>query len=148
MSGFKELDFFKRQEAAAIAKKAALEKFRAKAADPALADRLKERTARAAERKAIKDAREVEKAEIKSRDAERAPQAEVEPALQAERVKAEGAEWNASWKPNGKWRGTLDMLPANRALNACNHSPCWRLGSLRIARRLKLATRPPPKHTK
>jgi hypothetical protein len=63
MSGFKELDFFKRQEAAAIAKKAALEKFRAKAADPALADRLKERTARAAERKAIKDAREVEKAE-------------------------------------------------------------------------------------
>ena len=50
MSGFKELDFLKRQEAAAIAKKAALEKFRAKAADPALADRLTERAARAADR--------------------------------------------------------------------------------------------------
>ena len=48
MSGFKEPDFLKRQEAAAIAKKVALEKFRAKAADPALADRLTERTARAA----------------------------------------------------------------------------------------------------
>jgi Family of unknown function (DUF6481) len=92
MSGFKEPDFLKRQEAAAIAKKAALEKFRAKAADPALADRLTERTARAAERKAIKDAREVEKAETKSRDTERAQQAELKAALQAERVKAEGAE--------------------------------------------------------
>jgi hypothetical protein len=49
MSGFKEPDFLKRQEAAAIAKKAALEKFRTKAADPALADRLTERTARAAD---------------------------------------------------------------------------------------------------
>jgi hypothetical protein len=35
MSSFKEPDFLKRQEAAAIAKKVALEKFRAKAADPA-----------------------------------------------------------------------------------------------------------------
>jgi len=34
MSGFKEPDFLKRQEAAAIAKKAALEKFRAKARTP------------------------------------------------------------------------------------------------------------------
>jgi hypothetical protein len=53
MSGFKEPDFLKRQEAAAIAKKATLEKFRAKAADPALADRLTERTVRAVDRKAI-----------------------------------------------------------------------------------------------
>ena len=89
MSGFKEPDFLKRQEAVATAKKAALEKFRAKAADPALADRLTERMARAA---AIKDAREVEKAETKSRDTERAQQAELKAALQAERVKAEGAE--------------------------------------------------------
>jgi Family of unknown function (DUF6481) len=81
MSGFKEPDFLERQEAAAIAKKAALEKFRAKTADPALADRLTER----------------------------------------------------------KWRGTPAMLPANRALNACNHLPpestSWRLSSLRTARR-------------
>jgi hypothetical protein len=91
MSGFKEPDFLERKEAAAIAKKAALEKFRAKTADPALADRLTERTARAVDRKAIKAAREAEKAE-KSRETERARQAELEAALQAERVKAEGAE--------------------------------------------------------
>jgi hypothetical protein len=92
MSGFKEPDFLKRQEAAAIAKKAALEKFRAKAADPALADRLTERTARAVDRKAIKAAREAEKALTKTRETERAQQAEVEAALQAERVKAEGGQ--------------------------------------------------------
>jgi hypothetical protein len=75
MSGFKEPDSLKRQEAAAIAKKAALEKFRAKAADPALADRLTERAARAADRKAIKDVREAEKrAETKSCETERAQQ--------------------------------------------------------------------------
>ena len=91
MGGFKEPDFLKRQEAAAIAKKAALEKFRAKTADPALADRLTERTARAADRKAIK-AREAEKAETNSRETERAQQAELEAALQAERVKAEGGQ--------------------------------------------------------
>jgi hypothetical protein len=92
MSGFKEPDFLKRQEAAAIAKKATLDKFRAKAADPALADRLTERTARAADRKTIKDACEAEKAETKSRETERSQQAELEAALQAERVKAEGAQ--------------------------------------------------------
>ena len=59
--------------------------------DPALADRLTERTARAADRKAVKDARE-EKAETKSRETERSQQAELEAALQAERVKAEGAQ--------------------------------------------------------
>jgi|SRR5580700_1977693 hypothetical protein len=92
MSGFKEPDFLKRQEAAAIAKKAALEKFRAKAADPALADRLTERTVRAVDRKAIKAAREAEKALTKARETERAQQAELEAALQAERAKAEGAQ--------------------------------------------------------
>ena len=92
MSGFKEPDFLKRQEAAAIAKKATLEKFRAKAADPALADRLTERTVRAVDRKAIKAAREAEKALTKARETERAQQAEVEAALQAERAKAEGAQ--------------------------------------------------------
>ena len=85
-------DFLKRQEAAAIAKKVALGKFRAKAADPTLADWLTEQTARAADRKAIKDAREAEKAETKSRETKQAQQAELEAALQAERVKAEGAQ--------------------------------------------------------
>jgi len=92
MSGFKEPDFLKRQEAAAMAKKAALEKFRAKAADAALADRLTERTVRAVDRKAIKDAREAENAETNSRETEQAQQAELEAAVQTERVKAERAE--------------------------------------------------------
>ena len=89
---FKQPDLLERQQAAAKAKKAALEKFRAKAADPALADRLTARTASAADRKAIKNAREVEKAEKKARDAERAEQAKHDAALQAERAKAESAE--------------------------------------------------------
>jgi hypothetical protein len=50
MTGFKQPDFIERQEAAAKARKIALEKFRAMAADPALAEGLKARTASAAER--------------------------------------------------------------------------------------------------
>jgi hypothetical protein len=92
MTGFKQPNFLERQEAAIKAKKAALEKFRAKAADPALADRLTERMARAADRKTIKDIRAAEKAENESREAERAQQAEREATLQAERAKAEAAE--------------------------------------------------------
>ncbi len=92
MSGFKQPDLAERQQAAAKAKKAALEKFRAKAADPALADRLIARTASAADRKALKNLREREKAEKEARDAERAAQAARDAALQAERAKAESAE--------------------------------------------------------
>ena len=92
MSGFKQPDFLERQEAAAKAKKAARDKFRAKAADPALADRLTARESSAADRKAIKSARATEKAEKKVRDAERAEQAKRDAALQAERAKAESAE--------------------------------------------------------
>ncbi len=92
MSGFKQPDFLERQQAATKARKAALEKFRAKAADPALTDRLTARTASAADRKAIKNVRAIEKAEKKARDAERAQQAEREAAMQAERAKAESAQ--------------------------------------------------------
>jgi hypothetical protein len=92
MSGFKQPDLLERQQAAAKAKKAALEKFRAKAADPALSDRLIARTASAAARKAIKKAREIEKAEKKALEAERAQQAARDAALQAERAKAESAD--------------------------------------------------------
>ena len=49
MAGFKQPDFIEPREAAAKARKLALEKFRAKAADPALAERLTARAARAAE---------------------------------------------------------------------------------------------------
>jgi hypothetical protein len=91
MSGFKEPDFLERQEIAAEAKKVALEKFRARAVDPALAERLTARIASAASRRAAKDVRETEKAEKKARDAERAQQAERDAAVQAERAAAETA---------------------------------------------------------
>ena len=80
MSGFKGNKFTDRAEAAAAAKKAMLEKFRAKPSpdDPAV-------LARAAERKAIADAREVRAAERKlARDAEDARRAAEDAARQAE----------------------------------------------------------------
>jgi hypothetical protein len=92
MAGFKNPDLQERQEAAAKAKKAALQKFLAKAADPALAERLTARTAGAAERKAVRTVRDAEKAETKARDAERALKAERDAALQAERDKTERAQ--------------------------------------------------------
>jgi hypothetical protein len=92
MAGFKNPNLLERQQAGAKAKKAALEKFLAKAADPALAERLTARTASAADRKAIKTSREAEKAETKARNAERAQQAERDAAIEAERAKAERAE--------------------------------------------------------
>ena len=76
MAGFKQPDFIERQEAAAKARRGALESFRAKAADSALAEGMKARTTRAAERKAIKLAREIEKARKKAHETERAEQAE------------------------------------------------------------------------
>jgi hypothetical protein len=92
MTGFKQPDFLERQEAAVKAKKAALEKFRAKAADPGLADRLTARTAHAAERRVINNTREIERADKKARDAERARQAERDAAIAAERAKAESVD--------------------------------------------------------
>jgi hypothetical protein len=92
MAGFKQPDLIERQEAAAKARKAALEKFRAKAADPSLAERLTARTAHATEREAIKAKREVERAEQKAREAERTQQAERDAAIDAERVKVESAD--------------------------------------------------------
>jgi Family of unknown function (DUF6481) len=92
MTGFKQPDFLERQDAAIKAKKAALEKFRAKAADPALADRLTARTARAGERRALNTARAIEKADKKARDAERDQQAARDAAIAAERARAESAD--------------------------------------------------------
>jgi hypothetical protein len=92
MAGFKQPDFVERQAAAAKARKAALEKFRAMAADPALAEGLKARTVSATERRAVRTAREIEKAEKKAREAERAQQAERDSAMEAERATAESAQ--------------------------------------------------------
>src|ERR1700730_11657228 len=92
MAGFKNPNLLERQEAAAKAKKAALEKFLAKAADPALAERLTARTASAVDRRAVKTVRDAEKAETNAPRAEPALQAERDAALHAERNKAERAE--------------------------------------------------------
>jgi Family of unknown function (DUF6481) len=84
-------DFVERRNAATNAKKAALEKFRAHADDPGLAERQTTRAALAGERTAAKMAREIEKAERKARDAELAMEAKRAAEAQAERALAEAA---------------------------------------------------------
>jgi hypothetical protein len=84
MSGFKKPGFVERQNTAAQAKKAALEKFRVSAADPAFAERQTVRTASANTRKVAKNIRDIEKGEKKARDAERAQQAERDAAMRTE----------------------------------------------------------------
>jgi hypothetical protein len=104
MAGFRQPDFIERQEAAAKARKLALEKFRAKIADPALAKRLTARAVRAAERSGIKTSREIERAEKKAREAERAQQAERDAAIEAERAKAARDARYAARKSRSKRR--------------------------------------------
>jgi hypothetical protein len=88
----KEPEFLERQTAAANAKKALLERFRANAADPATATAQEKRVAEAAERTAARKVREAEKAERKAREAEAAAAAKREAAAQAEHAAAEMAE--------------------------------------------------------
>jgi hypothetical protein len=90
MNSFKKPDFVERRDAAAHAKKAALEKFRKSAADPAFAERQTARIANANTRRAAKNLREIEKAE-KVRDAKRSQQAEHDAAIRAEQAAAESA---------------------------------------------------------
>ena len=96
MSGFKDASFLDRRAAAATAKKAALERFRAQpgADDPAVAERqrarraiVEARAARAAEREAARLARDKELAEQKARDAALAQKAAEEAAERASREK-------------------------------------------------------------
>ena len=72
MSGFKEPSLSERQSAAATAKKAALERFRAlpRPGDPAFEQQQADRKSSAIERAAVRKTRAVEKAEQKVRDAE------------------------------------------------------------------------------
>ena len=101
MSGFKKPDFLDRQKSAAKAKKAALEKFRASAADPAFEERLGARIAGAAKRSAARNVRAMEKVE-KLRDAERDQQAERDAAMQAEHTAAESANREAALRAERK----------------------------------------------
>ena len=93
MGSFKEPSLAERQKAANTAKKAALKAFRENLSDPALAQRQVARhvtrITRAAERKAVKMAREVELAEQAARDQERAKQAELDAAAKAEQHAAQ-----------------------------------------------------------
>jgi len=91
MGGFKDPDFVERQNAATKARKAVLDKFRANAADPTVAERQVARAAGAADRAAARKVRATEKAEKKVADAEAAKQAERAAAEQAERERAEEA---------------------------------------------------------
>ena len=84
-------DFVERRNAATNAKKAALEKFRAHAIDPALAERQAARLALAGERTAAKKARKIKEAEGKAHDAELAMEAKRAADTQAERALAEAA---------------------------------------------------------
>src|SRR5262245_42718006 len=92
MGGFKDPDFVERQNAAAKARQAVLDKFRATAADPVLAERQTARMADASERAAARKARAAEKAEKQATAAEAAKQAERDAAAQAERARAEDAD--------------------------------------------------------
>lgn len=112
MSGFKEPSFADRQQAAREARKAILEKFRAKPGldDPAVMQRQAEREAQAALRNQAKLARDAAKAETKIREAEAAAQAALtlarekeelaakEIALEAERKAARDARYAARKK--------------------------------------------------
>jgi len=92
MTRFKEPDFKERQKAAAQAQKAALEKFRAKAADPAAAERQQPRAADGPDRAAVKQVRAAEKAERKARDTEAEKQTNRHAARAPERASAEKAK--------------------------------------------------------
>ena len=92
MGSFKDSDFIERQDTASRAKKAALEKFRANAADPAFAERQSAWMASAAERTAARRVREIERAEKRALDAEVAKQAEHDAAQRAQRALAENAD--------------------------------------------------------
>ena len=114
----KESDYIDRQQAAADAKKAMLEKFRAKAADPVAVELAKTRAAEAVARSAARKARETEKAERKIREAEAAAAAEREAAAraaaEAERVAAKAPNANAPRRRKPKPTATPAMPRARR----------------------------------
>jgi hypothetical protein len=99
MSSFQHPDYQQRQNTAAIAKQAMLQKFRAASEDPEVIRRHAARVAmnearlvRIAEREVAKQAREAELAEQAARDAELAAQARREAEEAEARLVAERAE--------------------------------------------------------
>jgi Family of unknown function (DUF6481) len=102
MRNFRNPDFIERQNTATKAKKAALEKFCANAADPAFAERRIARMADTANRTAAKKAHEVERVEKKALAAEVARQAERDAAALKERALIESANRDLAKQAEGK----------------------------------------------
>jgi Family of unknown function (DUF6481) len=102
MGSFRNADFIERQNAATKAKKAALEKFRANAVDPAFAERRTARMADTANRATAKKAHDVERAEKKAPAAEVAKQAERDAAALEERALIESANRDLAKQAEGK----------------------------------------------
>lgn len=102
MAGFKEKDFNERRNAAADAKKALLERYKAKVQDPSLAERQAERVAAAKERELRQAQRKAEKeAEAKRSAEEKAAREAAEAAeriAQAEKAEADQAALLAAQK--------------------------------------------------
>ena len=98
MSSFKEPSLAERRNAAVSARKTALKKFRAGAGDPAFAQRRADRKVSAAERTVAKKARDIQKAEAKTRGAELAKQAARDAAEKIARGLAEDAARGAERK--------------------------------------------------
>ena len=96
---------------------------RAKAADPALADRLTKRTARAADSQAIKEAREAEKTEKNPVRPNARSKRNVGPRCKPNSLRLKAHGGNANWKMREKRAGTPAMLPANRGPSDGNHRP-------------------------
>ena len=99
MSRFQYPDLTERQSSAASAKKALLEKFRAKAEDPSMEEVRAARAAihqarlvREAEREAARQAREAELAAERARQAELAEKARLEAEAKAEKARREAEE--------------------------------------------------------
>jgi hypothetical protein len=105
MTGFREPSFKERQDAAAKAKQAALEKLRARLrpGEPAFVQQQADRVSRATEQPAAKEARAAEKAQKKPRDAE--------PRERAARAAAEQAASDAAGQKTRKVARQADQKP-------------------------------------
>ena len=131
MGRSKEPDFIERQNEAATAKKAALEKFRASAADPASGQRLRARAASATERAAAKRTREIEETKRKARDAELATEAKRTTPFRLNVLWPRKLNANARYRLAARQRGTLGTLPEKRdrkrAGDSSKITPCGML---------------------
>jgi hypothetical protein len=121
MSSFQDPDHQQRQSAAAAAKEAMLQKFRAASEDPEVTRRHAARVAmnearlvRIAEREAAKRAREAELAEQATREAALAAQAQRETKEAEALIVAQSAERQFCWRPSKRPPGMPAMRPAKR----------------------------------